>query len=111
MRRLWKPQPPVGIAQVSLYLTRVPDCSDASLRCVSFAVFLCLQCAGVHRGFGVHVRYVLCTSAEELDAIIGAVSCDPFQWTLGKGNKLSECRCVPSYPTSFQHPDGCIARR
>ena len=24
----------------------------------SFAVFLCLQCAGVHRGFGVHVRCV-----------------------------------------------------
>lgn len=22
----------------------------------SFAVFLCLQCAGVHRGFGVHIR-------------------------------------------------------
>lgn len=26
---------------------------------LSFAVFLCLQCAGVHRGFGVHVRCVL----------------------------------------------------
>ena len=54
------------------------DCSNpnpqwASLRCVgyhsclpalshppshvSFAIFLCLQCAGTHRGFGVHVRY------------------------------------------------------
>jgi hypothetical protein len=53
------------------------DCSNpnpqwASLRCVgchpaytrfisptshpSFAIFLCLQCAGTHRGFGVHVR-------------------------------------------------------
>jgi len=53
------------------------DCSNpnpqwASLRCAghrscaprlthpashtSFAIFLCLQCAGTHRGFGVHVR-------------------------------------------------------
>lgn len=24
----------------------------------SFAIFLCLQCAGTHRGFGVHVRCV-----------------------------------------------------
>lgn len=23
---------------------------------LSFAVFICLQCAGVHRGFGVHIR-------------------------------------------------------
>jgi len=23
---------------------------------LSFAVFICLQCAGIHRGFGVHIR-------------------------------------------------------
>jgi len=28
---------------------------------VSFALFLCLQCAGVHRGFGVHIRYLSST--------------------------------------------------
>ncbi len=22
----------------------------------SFAIFICLQCAGIHRGFGVHIR-------------------------------------------------------
>ena len=26
---------------------------------LSFAVFLCLQCAGTHRGYGVHVRFVM----------------------------------------------------
>ncbi|KAF7800133.1 hypothetical protein EIP86_011378 [Pleurotus ostreatoroseus] len=31
---------------------------------VSFAVFLCLQCAGVHRGFGVHVSFVRSVSMD-----------------------------------------------
>ena len=26
---------------------------------ISFAVLLCLQCAGTHRGFGVHIRCVV----------------------------------------------------
>ncbi|CCM00656.1 uncharacterized protein FIBRA_02694 [Fibroporia radiculosa] len=36
------------------------DCSNPNPQwaSLSFAVFLCLQCAGVHRGFGVHVRSV-----------------------------------------------------
>ncbi len=32
--------------------------SPPSTADTSFAVFLCLQCAGVHRGFGVHIRCV-----------------------------------------------------
>ncbi|KAF8559174.1 ArfGap-domain-containing protein [Imleria badia] len=31
---------------------------------VSFAVFLCLQCAGVHRGFGVHISFVRSVSMD-----------------------------------------------
>ncbi|KAI0346866.1 ArfGap-domain-containing protein [Trametopsis cervina] len=31
---------------------------------VSFAIFLCLQCAGVHRGFGVHVSFVRSVSMD-----------------------------------------------
>ncbi|THG96221.1 hypothetical protein EW026_g5574 [Hermanssonia centrifuga] len=30
----------------------------------SFAVFLCLQCAGVHRGFGVHISFVRSVSMD-----------------------------------------------
>ncbi|KAI0320660.1 putative GTPase activating protein for Arf-domain-containing protein [Amylostereum chailletii] len=31
---------------------------------VSFAIFLCLQCAGVHRGFGVHISFVRSVSMD-----------------------------------------------
>ncbi|KIJ20388.1 hypothetical protein PAXINDRAFT_178874 [Paxillus involutus ATCC 200175] len=31
---------------------------------VSFAVFLCLQCAGLHRGFGVHISFVRSVSMD-----------------------------------------------
>ncbi|EKM59301.1 uncharacterized protein PHACADRAFT_249704 [Phanerochaete carnosa HHB-10118-sp] len=31
---------------------------------LSFAVFLCLQCAGVHRGFGVHISFVRSVSMD-----------------------------------------------
>ncbi|KAF5322785.1 hypothetical protein D9619_000604 [Psilocybe cf. subviscida] len=34
------------------------DCSNPNPQwaSLSFATFICLQCAGVHRGFGVHIR-------------------------------------------------------
>ncbi|KAG1755439.1 ArfGap-domain-containing protein [Suillus lakei] len=35
---------------------------------VSFAVFLCLQCAGVHRGFGVHISFVRSVSMDTWQA-------------------------------------------
>ncbi|KAH9943235.1 ArfGap-domain-containing protein [Epithele typhae] len=31
---------------------------------VSFAIFFCLQCAGVHRGFGVHISFVRSVSMD-----------------------------------------------
>ncbi|KAF5358916.1 hypothetical protein D9758_004860 [Tetrapyrgos nigripes] len=36
------------------------DCSNPNPQwaSLSFAVFLCLQCAGTHRGFGVHISFV-----------------------------------------------------
>jgi ADP-ribosylation factor GTPase-activating protein 1 len=52
-----------------------PNPQWASVRCVkdisewqhragatdSFAIFICLQCAGHHRGYGVHIRYAVST--------------------------------------------------
>ncbi|TFY58358.1 hypothetical protein EVJ58_g6466 [Rhodofomes roseus] len=42
------------------------DCSNPNPQwaSLSFAVFLCLQCAGVHRGFGVHVSFVRSVSMD-----------------------------------------------
>ncbi|KAF8969410.1 hypothetical protein BDZ97DRAFT_1795489 [Flammula alnicola] len=36
------------------------DCSNPNPQwaSLSFAIFICLQCAGVHRGFGVHISFV-----------------------------------------------------
>jgi len=31
---------------------------------LSFAVFICLQCAGIHRGFGVHISFVRSVSMD-----------------------------------------------
>lgn len=31
---------------------------------VSFAIFICLQCAGIHRGFGVHISFVRSVSMD-----------------------------------------------
>ncbi|KAH7916259.1 hypothetical protein BJ138DRAFT_996242 [Hygrophoropsis aurantiaca] len=35
---------------------------------VSFAVFMCLQCAGLHRGFGVHISFVRSVSMDTWQA-------------------------------------------
>lgn len=42
------------------------DCSNPNPQwaSLSFAVFLCLQCAGVHRGFGVHISFVRSVSMD-----------------------------------------------
>ncbi|KAI0082368.1 ArfGap-domain-containing protein [Panus rudis PR-1116 ss-1] len=45
---------------------RCIDCNNPNPQwaSLSFAVFLCLQCAGVHRGFGVHVSFVRSVSMD-----------------------------------------------
>ncbi|KAI0772132.1 ArfGap-domain-containing protein [Trametes elegans] len=45
---------------------RCVDCANPNPQwaSLSFAVFLCLQCAGVHRGFGVHVSFVRSVSMD-----------------------------------------------
>ncbi|EIW61669.1 ArfGap-domain-containing protein [Trametes versicolor FP-101664 SS1] len=45
---------------------RCIDCSNPNPQwaSLSFAVFLCLQCAGVHRGFGVHISFVRSVSMD-----------------------------------------------
>ncbi|KAK2466036.1 hypothetical protein APHAL10511_001678 [Amanita phalloides] len=42
------------------------DCSNPNPQwaSLSFAVFICLQCAGIHRGFGVHVSFVRSVSMD-----------------------------------------------
>ncbi|KAF8351663.1 hypothetical protein F5887DRAFT_938538 [Amanita rubescens] len=42
------------------------DCTNPNPQwaSLSFAIFLCLQCAGVHRGFGVHVSFVRSVSMD-----------------------------------------------
>ncbi|EIM85729.1 ArfGap-domain-containing protein [Stereum hirsutum FP-91666 SS1] len=42
------------------------DCTNPNPQwaSLSFAVFLCLQCAGVHRGFGVHISFVRSVSMD-----------------------------------------------
>ncbi|KIL70276.1 hypothetical protein M378DRAFT_156370 [Amanita muscaria Koide BX008] len=42
------------------------DCSNPNPQwaSLSFAIFLCLQCAGLHRGFGVHVSFVRSVSMD-----------------------------------------------
>ncbi|KAG6877211.1 hypothetical protein C0992_010604 [Termitomyces sp. T32_za158] len=42
------------------------DCSNLNPQwaSVSFAIFLCLQCAGTHRGFGVHISFVRSVSMD-----------------------------------------------
>ncbi|KAG5654601.1 hypothetical protein H0H81_011576 [Sphagnurus paluster] len=42
------------------------DCSNPNPQwaSLSFAVFLCLQCAGTHRGFGVHISFVRSVSMD-----------------------------------------------
>ncbi|KAI9000810.1 ArfGap-domain-containing protein [Trametes punicea] len=45
---------------------RCIDCNNPNPQwaSLSFAVFLCLQCAGVHRGYGVHVSFVRSVSMD-----------------------------------------------
>ncbi|KAI0751010.1 ArfGap-domain-containing protein [Daedaleopsis nitida] len=45
---------------------RCIDCNNPNPQwaSLSFAVFLCLQCAGVHRGFGVHISFVRSVSMD-----------------------------------------------
>ncbi|TDL29831.1 ArfGap-domain-containing protein [Rickenella mellea] len=42
------------------------DCSNPNPQwaSISFAVFMCLQCAGMHRGFGVHISFVRSVSMD-----------------------------------------------
>jgi len=76
----------------------------------SFAVFICLQCAGTHRGFGVHIRlaFKIPTNLRYVVYLaIHLVSCGLFRWTPGKTNRSNACRYVPgctSCNLDFQPP-------
>ncbi|KAH9948410.1 ArfGap-domain-containing protein [Amylocystis lapponica] len=45
---------------------RCVDCANPNPQwaSISFAVFICLQCAGTHRGFGVHISFVRSVSMD-----------------------------------------------
>lgn len=50
------PNPQWASGKYTSYI--IPLSSQSHPQKVSFAVFLCLQCAGLHRGFGVHIRSI-----------------------------------------------------
>ena len=65
---------------------------------VTFAIFLCLQCAGVHRGFGVHIRYSPHPSRHHPISFPPASS-DPSPWTPGSLINSNACRSASPSPS------------
>lgn len=63
----------------------------------SFAVFICLQCAGVHRGFGVHIRRALSPSASRT-AHAHQASSDRYRWTHGRTSRSAACSSAATAP-------------
>ena len=61
---------------------------------LSFAVFICLQCAGIHRGFGVHIRWVHLCDPSRSFFLNECTPCSalsaPYRWTLGMRIKFGE---------------------
>src|SRR5882757_3260227 len=85
MRRLRKSNPPMGLLEVRPVYSVDPSLSQNSP--LSFAIFICLQCAGVHRGFGVHIRLACfpsthnepCFSCHILFSFVRSISMDTWQ--------------------------------
>ena len=82
---------------------RVPRPSDHASRS-SFAIFLCLQCAGTHRGFGVHVR---CANANKNSLIADVhtirqlcpIGVDGHM--AGRSGQTNDCEPHPTSPAKY----------
>lgn len=119
-------------------LTVAPACVDCGAprpqwASISFGILICLQCAGTHRGFGVHIRYT-CSSVS-LKAIlhpfsasfVRSISMDTWQedqlrrmkvHTLQFGRaasahtaSLSSEETPPSWPSCVITPQSTVATR
>ncbi|KAJ3975252.1 ArfGap-domain-containing protein [Lentinula raphanica] len=64
------------------------DCTNPNPQwaSLSFGTFICLQCAGIHRGFGVHVRCVcylrrkkFCSNNRTISSFVRSISMDTWQ--------------------------------
>ena len=83
--------------------SRVPKSSHLTSH-VSFAIFLCLQCAGTHRGFGVHVRcaeHNPSLMAAEIHEIhkLRPISIDGHM--AGRSGQTNDCEPHPTSPAKY----------
>ena len=63
---------------------------------VSFGTLLCLDCAGRHRGLGVHISFVRSVQMDAWkDAQIDAMKVRP---ALGRAAALAQARCLLRLP-------------
>lgn len=82
----------------------------------SFAVFLCLQCAGTHRGFGVHIRlegypafsYILTLRISS--SFVRSVSMDTWQDEQIRRMQVCLTKSLPSVPF-LTYPSSVVINR
>ncbi|KAF8812210.1 ArfGap-domain-containing protein [Phlegmacium glaucopus] len=81
------------------------DCSNPNPQwaSLSFAIFICLQCAGVHRGFGVHIRLACLRSPNSV--FVRSISMDTWQDDQVKRMQLGGNLPFKEFMQSYQPVD------
>ncbi|KAF9021508.1 ArfGap-domain-containing protein [Hymenopellis radicata] len=81
------------------------DCSNPNPQwaSLSFAVFICLQCAGVHRGFGVHIRRV--PQPDSPHSFVRSISMDTWQEEQIKRMQLGGNKLFREFMRAYQPVD------